>query len=406
MKKKVIIAILTIVILGGAGFGIWYGLNSAGSEAGTSASVYVQSVSQITGYGNLGASDRYTGVVETQQSLKVNKDDTKTIKTIFVKAGDEVQVGDQLFEYDTDEMALTLDQHNLELEQLANSIEYKRTQITSLEKEKASAANDQKLEYTMQIQTLESEIKQAEFDQKSKELEIKKTQESIDNAVIYSTMAGTVKEVNETTAYDQSTGEAKPFISITSMGDYRIKGAVSEMTAAALMEGQEVIVRSRIDQTVTWKGTISSIDLENQVTDTNNYYYGSTGEQAAKYPFYVELNDSNNDLMLGQHVLIELDYGQDEAADGLHLPDAYLVLDGENPYVWAADENDQLVKKEVTLGEYNADMFTYEILDGLAGSDYIAWPDETCKEGVSVTRYENSGVPSDTGVNMETVSVY
>ena len=46
----------------------------------------------------------------------------------------------------------------------------------------------------------------------------------------------------------------------------------------------------------------------------------------------------------------------------------------------------------MTLGEYNAMTDAQEILTGISLEDYLAFPDETCQEGVSTTR-EQPAVP-------------
>ena len=45
---------------------------------------------------------------------------------------------------------------------------------------------------------------------------------------------------------------------------------------------------------------------------------------SSTYPFYVNL-DSSDGLMLGQHVYIEPDEGQDEQKAGLWLSEVYIV---------------------------------------------------------------------------------
>ena len=66
---------------------------------------------------------------------------------------------------------------------------------------------------------------------------------------------------------------------------------------------------------------MGSIDVNNGSTedDSNNYWgMSSTSDDqtsSTSYPFYVEL-DSSDGLMLGQHVYIERDIGQDEQKDG------------------------------------------------------------------------------------------
>lgn len=80
-------------------------------------------------------------------------------------------------------------------------------------------------------------------------------------------------------------------------------------------------------------------------------------------------------LILGQHVYIELDQGQEEVKEGLWLYGSYIVQDEDTPYVWAANEKDRLEKRYIELGEYDADMDEYEIVSGLAEDDYIGLAD-------------------------------
>ncbi len=88
-------------------------------------------------------------------------------------------------------------------------------------------------------------------------------------------------------------------MSILTVGDYRVKGTVNETNVYSLSEGQSVILRSRVDETKTWTGTIEKIDTENKQANNNNMLYdGSNSDnQSSKYPFYVKL-DSADGLML------------------------------------------------------------------------------------------------------------
>ena len=61
---------------------------------------------------------------------------------------------------------------------------------------------------------------------------------------------------------------------------------------------------------------ITQVDFENTESNNNNYYSDSTGESGSTYTFYIEL-DSASGLILGQHVYIELDNGQDEVKEGV-----------------------------------------------------------------------------------------
>ena len=85
--------------------------------------------------------------------------------------------------------------------------------------------------------------------------------------------------------------------------------------------------------------------------------------------------------MLGQHVYMEADMGQNESRDGLWLEEYYIMQEDGQAYVWRASEKNLIEKCEVTLGEYDEDQMKYEILDGLTPEDYIAYPMETVQEG-------------------------
>ena len=60
--------------------------------------------------------------------------------------------------------------------------------------------------------------------------------------------------------------------------------------------------------------------------------------QSSNYPFYVQL-DGTNGLMLGQHVYVEPDIGQQEVKTGIWLSDYFINDVDSNPYVWADDGN-------------------------------------------------------------------
>ena len=122
----------------------------------------------------------------------------------------------------------------------------------------------------------------------------------------------------------------------------------------------------------------------------NGYYMSSSSSNdttsSNSYPFYVEL-DSDDDLMLGQHVYLEKDEGQLENREGLWLTSYYIVQeDGQDPYVWTAGKHDKIEKRKVTLGEYDEKLDQYQITDGLTEDDYIAYPEDSIVEGEKVTR--------------------
>jgi HlyD family secretion protein len=108
---------------------------------------------------------------------------------------------------------------------------------------------------------------------------------------------------------------------------------------------------------------------------------------SSKYPFYVEL-ESSEGLLLGQHVYLEVDTGEEESF-ALTVGSAFVCYEEDgSAYVWA-ERNGKLEKRAVVTGEYNYMLDTLEIMEGLSEADYIAFPDESvCAEGVPTTHEE------------------
>lgn len=380
-KKKVgIIIAAVVIVVAAAGGGLWYLLKGNGTGGNSADKVYVESVASLIS-ANSGVQNRYSGVVEPQETWEVNKNGEKTVKEVFVAEGDAVEVGTPLFEYDTETLESELAQAELELEEMKNEITNYQGQIKQLNEEKNTAPEDEKFNYTTQIQSLQNSIKQSEYNIESKKIEMQKKQEAIDNATVTSEIAGVVKSINES-GMDEM-GNSVAYMTILATGDYRIKGTVSEQNVLSITEGQNVIIRSRVDEEQTWSGTISKVDMENQETGNNNYYYGdSSAQTSSKYPFYITL-DSTEGLILGQHVYVEMDEGQSVEKEGIWLFEGYIGMDEEEPYVWAANKKDRLEKRKVELGEYDEELGEYEIKSGLSEDDYIAYPMEGLYEGVS-----------------------
>lgn len=379
MKKtnKITVSIVAIVLVAAILIGYFLLHDNGGAAAGEGA--YVEKVSVITGGGMVYA-DRYSGVVESQETLEIKKDSNRPIEELYVEVGESVIIGSPLFKYDVTEAQNNIASTNLEIEGTNNEIAALNAEIGELASDRNKASADEKLDYTTQIQSKQMAIRQSEIELQQKKKDLEKYQKEIDNAVVTSTISGVVKSISEN-GYDNY-GNELPYIAITQTGEYRVKGKVDENSVGVIVPGMSVIVRSRVDESQTWTGSVSHIETE-PVTDNNNYYSDS-GERSSSYPFYVTL-DSASGLMLGQHVLIEPDYGQGTVKEGIWLDMSYIVTEDDgNTYVWAANSRNKLEKRKVELGEMDDETYTCQILSGLSETDMIAWPDESCKEGMPV----------------------
>ena len=374
MRKAICLVLMLSLLLALTGCGS----NSSG--------VYVQSVKTLAGYGGIAPGDRFAGIVVSENVAEIRKDGDKTIGELFVREGDDVVEGQELFTYDTEQLQLNLDKQNLELEQLKVSIESYTDQIADLEKTQDRVYESQKLQYTIQIQSLQVDLKEAELKLKAKEAEVAQSQNILENATVFAPVSGRVQSISENGT--DNYGNPLPYISIQQSGSYRIKGILGELQRGGIMEGDRIRIFSRTDETVFWLGTVSLVDYESPYQGSqNDMYYGMQPDEmtsSSRYPFYVEL-DSTEGLLLGQHVYMET-YTEGAEPAGPAISGAFICYeeDGTN-YVWA-EKDGKLEKRTVVLGEYNMMLDTFEILEGLTEEDYIAFPDpELCQPGVATT---------------------
>ena len=363
----------------------------AGCGAGTGEEASVQSVSMICGLGATGLADRFAGVITAQSETQIKKDENATVESIKVKVDQEVQAGDALFTYDMSQATLDYEKGQLELERMRNELAGKQEEKAQLEKDKLTASADEQMEYTLELREVNTDILEKEYNISLKEKEVEKLKKTLENVTVTAPVSGRIKAINENGGTDNS-GDPLPFMTIVETSGFRVKGYVNENNAAALAEGTEVVVRSRVSDQ-TWKGVISMIDWANaQQGNQNSYYYDGGSDDttmSSKYPFYVEL-DSSDGLLLGQHVYIEPDFGQEDGADeaALMLPEYYINDVDTSPWVWAQSAKGKLEKRSITLGEYDEMAFAYAVTDGLTAEDYIAFPDETLKAGMICVTYD------------------
>ncbi|MBP3412040.1 MAG: efflux RND transporter periplasmic adaptor subunit [Oscillospiraceae bacterium] len=350
--------------------------------------VYVQSVAEIMGYSNTGAFNVSSGVVMPQEEVKVERDPEREISGLCVEVGQTVNEGDVLFIYKTGNISLQIDKVNLEIEQMKNSISDLKAQITQLEKEKKNAKESEKLAYTLQIQSLQTDQKETEYNLSLKQKELTDLKNNTETGEVKATVSGQVKEINKDGGYDNFTGMPLPYIVLTQAGEYRVKGSVNELNRDELYAGQSVIIRSRINADHSWTGVITSVETQSEENNNDNFFYGGEDDMfsSSSYPFYVT-PDSSEGMLLGQHVFIEPNYGQTTVGSGLWLDASYICVNQTDAsyFVWAADKNEEIQMLPVELGEFDASLNRYEILGGLSLTDRIAFPSEDIRVGAPVT---------------------
>lgn len=388
MKKKrkgwitVVVIVLVLLLLGGGAY--WFYRHSFGGEE---SAAYVQSVAAVTGMGGVGMKAQYNGVVEAKNVIEVNPSANMTVKECYVSAGSKVNEGDPLFCYDVDDLKLSHTQILIDITGAENGLRTNRDQLESLEKRLKKAKEKDRYAIELEIQTVELEIRKAEFDLRDKRQKADEMQKLIDASKVFSPVSGTVRSVRDNSGSDDPFGfggdDSNAYITIIAGSDFCVKGTVNEQTVYTLYVGMPVLLRSRVNDDV-FRGTIYRVDTDAVAKDQSGIYYdGGMGERASKYAFYVE-PESIEGLMIGQHVIIDLNAEQTQST-ALMLPAAFLIEENGNYYVWAANANDRIEKRRVEIGAFDEMTESYEILSGLTAKDRIAFPDETVHAGMRAT---------------------
>lgn len=360
------------------------------------STVSVMPVSMLNGGGSSGFLNRCAGKVVSGETAKVKKDGEQKILEVYVKEGDMVQEGDKLFDYDAAAMQLDLEKMELELRNLDNVITTAKEEVAELERIKNMVYFTEQLEYTIQIDTKNADIREAEYNKAVKQREIEAQKAALEATEVFSPLSGRVMSVADGENNYNGDNDGS-FITVMDVSHYRVEGQINELNLGSLSEGMAVLVRSRDSREQVWHGSISSIDWNNPVSGNDNgmYYVGPTDEMtsSSKYPFYIELTDTEG-LILGEHVVIEPDYGQGELGDGIWLPSYYISEAESSGWVWAVSDRDKLEKRNLTLGEYSPETDLWQVLEGLELTDYIAMPGEDIHAGAAVVRYGEKGYDS------------
>ena len=373
MKKKTKFIILISACILIAVIGIYFLF----PKESNNQNIYVQKVSTIIGSSY--TENRYSGVVESSETVDINQDGNKSITDMYVEAGQKVSKGDKLFSYDTTEASNSIAQKKLDIEAQNNEIQAQNNTIADYKAELNKGGD--KVEIQARINDASFAIRQAQNTIKATQTEIDQLNKQIENSTVLSTIDGIIKEVNKDGGTDES-GNQKPLVSITQTTDFRVKGSISEM--GTISEGTSVIVRSRVNEDQIYKGTVTKVETDPQSNSNNNFYGADSSESASKYPFYVSL-DNNKGLMLGQHVYIEADNGQSTKKKGIWLDASFIVSDDNgNSYVWVSEKG-KLKKRKVELGKTDEETYTTKIKSGLSVDDYIAWADDSYSEGMKTT---------------------
>lgn len=366
-KKKWMIYGVVLLFLAGMGAGLYWSTPEA-SQSRNRENIPVQSVAQLTGYAEeLEIRPHYLGILASQEPEEILLDTGRQVARFSVAEGGNVTAGAEVALYDTGEQLLEIEQLELEIRQSKLSVESSQVQIQTLQKQKKGATAEQKQEYDLQIRNEQAKIDQEKYNQSLKEKQIQALEELIAGSQVLAPCTGVVTEIQE----------EEGRIVIVPEGTYALTFSVSEQEVEGISAGQKLQVTDRRGR---WE---SPAEVQYVETDRSQDQEETGGqEKVSQYLVHASLKEEEA-CFAGQHVYVQLEEDTEEAGQGTEilLPEGYLQDPETSAWVWAVNQEGTLEKRKVTLGDYNDRKSAYVIEEGLAMTDYLAWPAEYLREG-------------------------
>ncbi|EHK2305297.1 efflux RND transporter periplasmic adaptor subunit [Clostridium perfringens] len=375
MKKKYIIAIVTVVILAGVGVGSYFLKQSMNKESVATMEIYtVPSTDKVF----------VNGKIEPEKVENIFLDATKgTVDKVEVENGDVVEKGDTLFTYKNDQVQSQVEQLELQL----NSAKSQKEEINKQNAEAKKQLEDlKKAGLENQIpqggqmpnlgQNAGGEISTGSVDEQIKLLE--KQIKALKDKEYYKVTAPIGGKVF---LAESSTNPTQPYITVES-GDYYISGSVNEKDQPKIKEGQEVQI-TILSTNKNINGKISSVG--NTPIDNGASLAAQTGAQggAGGNMSYYEVKitpDSQEDLTNGFHVQASVNLDKKP----IEIPkEAILSVDNEE-FVFK-NVDGKLVKQVITYSPKEGSEDEVIVSSGLNEEDKIVSnPTPNMKEGMNV----------------------
>jgi macrolide-specific efflux system membrane fusion protein len=366
-----------VVLLAGAGFGIYQAFSPAPSSAQSqsrSTPVRRATVTEtVSAAGTLASS--YTGAANFSTAGKVT--------SIDVKVGDVVSAGQKLATVDSTQAAKQLQVAKANLAVAQNALDTAET----AEATPATGQNNQNSQNSAQTTANNVTSAQAKLDQA--QLDVQTAQQALDNTTLYAPGAGTVTAINGAVGQQSSSGSSSSssqssssgsgqggqgsssnsgaaaassssssgsgFITITNLTGLVVNTSVAEIDVSKVKTGQKATVTLNALPDKPIQATVSSINL----TPTTSGSVVSYGAQLA-------LTSPPDGLRPGQSASVVITVA--EAQDALSVPAAAVQTAGGTNLV-TVQENGQNVTRQVQVGLRGES--TVQITSGLTEGENV-----------------------------------
>ncbi|MGR3766099.1 efflux RND transporter periplasmic adaptor subunit [Rossellomorea sp. NS-SX7] len=308
-------------------------------------------------------------VTSAEETYLYFNDEFGSFKKFLVKEGDEIKAGTPLYEYEVTDYTGQKDVLESEVDQLEDEIDSIEDNISDLERLENSLPST----YDEEEMPLEASALETEYDIKkeiaSRELEIDRLENQIDS------LERQISDLQsyETTLTVESSGEGivkelshsvqNPLITISSEATV----VTTDLTEKEIMEVEEKMnakVQSEVEEK-TQKGIVTDVSA---LPKRDPHL-----ETDSMYPIKIQLQDEDNKLLPGHHVLVSVI--TDEVKNTLVVPVTAVEKSGSKKHVWVLTDKGVVKKKTVETGLQVVGKV--QIKSGVkAGEYFIMNPDE------------------------------
>ncbi|MCK3943081.1 efflux RND transporter periplasmic adaptor subunit [Streptococcus suis] len=369
------LSVAAVALIGGA-------LVFGGVLGGSSPSVEQTATSltyRIAQEGSIASSTLLTGTISAAEEQYVYYDASKgDLSEVLVEPGTQVEVGTPLVSYDATELQAALDTAVRGLDKIGRQI-YDLKNNGQTVQATGDAAADEAATAAAQ-RSVDSQLADLNDSYADAQAAVDKAYTALTEATIYSTVAGTVVEVNKSVAKSSTTSQT--VVHIVNQGSLQVTGNLTEYDLANIAVDQEVKLTSKVYPDKTWTGKITYISNYPSTEQATSAVAGAGGGSGAKYPFKAALTSELGELKQGFTVNIEVV----NTTNHILIPVTAVVPEGDKNFVWTIVEG-KAKKVEVTLA--NADALNQEVTAGIAvGDQVITIPTPDLEEGKEVEAYE------------------
>ena len=409
LKKRIIIGSVCAVLIAATVAGLLIARRLSGKALVTSVA--------MLDMGAYGSGESFSGTIydSAQQNIFAGAD--KKVETVFVKEGDSVKKGDELFRYDTTLLELDVEEKQLSvnicetaltkeqnlLTQYQNIVPYvepvteavEETVEDSTETELPEPSDedvsgdiveeaDTEEHYTAQekadkIAEQELAVRRAQNALDAAKQDLLEAQESLNNATVTSQLDGKITKIQDPESYDTSSA----FCTIIGDSGVTVKGYIGELKRAELKPGDSLYVSSYFTGTGTEAEVLTVNDYP--VEGQDGGYYGDGNPNSSYYEFTAFMDDAQG-FEVGDSV--EVTVMNDDAGSGMiTLEKMYVRTDDNGTYVMK-DVDGELKRQDVKTVKSGISDYII-VTDGLTYDDYIAFPyGSKAKEGTLTTTEE------------------